>query len=189
MLVLVLGLVIFLGIHSVRIVAPDWRAARVASVGEQRWKGIYSLASLVGLVLIVWGYAIAWPAAPVLYDPPLWLRHVTALLMFFAFVSLMVFNLPAGRLKPALKHPFLIAVKIWALAHLLANGDLASVVLFGSFLAWAVADRIAVGRRGETEPKAGPAKWDGAAFAVAALLYGLFVWKLHFWLFGVQPLA
>jgi len=185
----VLGLVVFLGIHSVRIVAPGWRDERVAAFGEQRWKGLYSLASLVGLVLIVWGYAIAWPTAPILYDPPIWLRHVTALLMFFAFVSLMVFNLPSGRLKPVLKHPFLLAVKIWAFAHLLANGDLASVVLFGSFLAWAVADRVAVGRRGESAPEPGAAKWDGAAFVSAALLYALFVWKLHFWLFGVQPLA
>ncbi|BCH26233.1 hypothetical protein MesoLjLc_61520 [Mesorhizobium sp. L-8-10] len=187
MLLLILGLIVFLGIHSVRIVAPEWRDSQVAARGEGRWKGIYSLISLVGLVLLVWGYGRAWQVAPVLYEPPLWLKHIAALLMFFSFISLMVFNLPAGRLKPMLKHPFLVAVKTWALAHLLANGDLAALILFGAFLAWAVADRIAVGRRGEAVPKPGPVKWDIIAVVSGAVLYLLFVWRLHLWLIGVPP--
>jgi uncharacterized membrane protein len=107
--------------------------------------------------------------------------------MLFSFVSLMVSNLPAGRLKPILKHPFLLSVKIWAFAHLLANGDLASLVLFGALLAWAVVDRIALKRRGAVVPLPGPVKWDVYAVASGALLYVLFIWKLHLWLIGVPP--
>jgi uncharacterized membrane protein len=188
MLLLIVGLVVFLGIHSVRIVAPEWREAQIGKLGDGRWKGLYSLVSLAGLVLLVWGYARAWPVAPVLYEPPVWIKHITAALMFAAMISLMVFNLPAGRLKPLLKHPMLVAIKIWAFAHLLANGDLASLLLFGSFLAWAVFDRIAAGRRGDPVPAAGPLQWDIAAVAFGTLLYLLFVWKLHFWLFGVSPI-
>jgi len=189
MLLLLLGLVIFLGIHSVRIIAPDWRDQRVAAMGEGTWKGVYSVVSLVGLVLIIWGFGMARGEAGVLYEPPVWLRHLAALLMLFSFISLMVFNLPAGRLKPALKHPFLVSVKIWAVAHLLANGETSSVVLFGAILAWAVWDRIAVGRRGETPPAPGPVKWDIIAVASGVVLYLLFIWKLHEWLIGVQPIG
>lgn len=187
MLWLVLGLVIFLGVHSVRIVAPAWRDARIAAGGEGAFKGIYSVLSAVGLVLIVWGYSKAWEAPVILYDPPVWTRHLAALLMLFSFVSLAVYLLPAGRLKPILKHPMLLAVKIWALAHLIANGDLASVVLFGAFLLWAAADRVAAKRRGAAVPRPGPAKMDIAAVAVGVVLYLLFVWRLHEWLIGVAP--
>jgi uncharacterized membrane protein len=188
MFLLILGLILFLGIHSVRIVAPDWRDAQRARLGENRWKGLYSLVSLVGFVLIVWGYARAWPVAPVLYEPPLWMRHVTLALMLPALISLMAFAFPAGRLKPALKHPMLAAIKLWAVAHLLANGDLASLLLFGSFLVWAVLDRIAVKRLGDRIPAPGPVKWDIVAVVAGTLLYVLFVWRLHAWLFGVSPL-
>lgn len=189
MLPLILGLIIFLGIHSVRMVAPDWRDGRVAAMGEGPWKGVYTLVSVIGFVLIIWGYGRAWAVAPVLYEPPTWMRHVAALLMFFSFVSAMVSAFPAGRLKPALKHPLLLSVKIWAFAHLLANGDLAAIILFSSFLAWAVADRISLKRRGAPVPKPGPAQWDVLAVVAGAVLYVLFVWKLHLWLIGVPPLA
>jgi uncharacterized membrane protein len=187
MLWLVLGLVIFLGAHSVRIVAPAWRDARIAAWSEGTFKGLYSLASAIGLVLIVWGYGKAWEDPVLLYDPPVWTRHLAALLMLLSFVALAVYMLPAGRLKPILKHPMLLAVKIWALAHLIANGDLASVVLFGAFLLWAAADRVAAKRRGATVPKPGPATMDLAAVAVGVVLYLLFVWRLHVWLIGVAP--
>lgn len=189
MLVLILGLIVFLGVHTVRIVAPEWRARRIAAMGEGAWKGIYSLVSLAGVILVVWGFGMARSETGVLYDPPLWLRHVAGLLMLFSFISLMVFNLPAGRLKPLLKHPFLLAVKIWAVAHLLANGETAAVVLFASFLAWAVWDRVAVKRRGETVPSPGPVKWDIIAVASGIVLYMLFIWKLHVWLIGVPPMG
>src|SRR5262245_43225548 len=129
MLVLILGLIVFLGIHSVRIAAPEWRDRQIAAIGEGPWKGIYSLISIVGFVLLVLGYVMAREVSPVLYEPPVWMKHITVGLMFFSFISLAVSIFPAGRLKPMLKHPLLVAVKIWAFAHLLANGDLASLIL------------------------------------------------------------
>lgn len=187
MLWLVLGLVIFLGTHSTRIFAPAWRDDYVASGGRMTYRAIYSLLSLIGIVLIVWGYGKAWDDPVLLWDPPLWTRHIAALLMLFAFISLAVYALPAGRLKPMLKHPMLLAVKIWALAHLLANGDLASVLLFGTFLLWAAADRVAAKRRGAPIPNPGPVSMDIAAVVAGIVLYLLFVWRLHEWLIGVAP--
>ena len=189
MLILILGLILFLGIHSVRIFAPAWREARMAAMGEQPWKGIYSLVSFVGLIVIIWGYSLAWPTAPVLYEPPVWMKHVTALLMLVALISLMISVVPTGRLKPVLKHPMLLAVKIWAFAHLLANGDLASILLFGSFLVWAVLARISAKRRGDNGPAAaGPVRNDAIGVAAGIALYLLFIWRLHLWLFGAVPL-
>lgn len=185
MLVLILGLVIFLGIHSVRIFAPDIRARRIAAGGIGQWKGIYTVVSIIGLVLIVYGYGMVRATGPVLYEPPVFAKHINLLLMAFAFVFLAVSQLPAGRIKAGLKHPMLVAVKIWAVGHLLANGDLASLLLFGSFLAWAVLDRISVKRRGDMGPKPGPVKWDVAAIVIGLGVYLLFVWRLHAWLFGV----
>lgn len=185
MLLLILGLVLFLGIHSVRIFAPDVRARRIAAGGIGQWKGIYTVVSIIGLVLIVYGYGMVRGTGPVLYEPPVFTRHINLLLMAFAFVFLAASQLPAGRIKAALKHPMLVAVKIWAVGHLLANGDLASILLFGSFLAWAVLDRISVKRRGDMGPKPGPAKWDIAAIVIGLGVHLLFVWRLHAWLFGV----
>lgn len=193
MFLLILGLVVFLGAHSVRVLAPGWRARMIGAVGEGPWKGLYSLVAVVGFVLIVWGYGRSRPDAADLYLPPFWMAHITALLMVFAFLSLMIALLPAGRLKPRLRHPMLVAVKIWAFAHLLANGDVASVVLFGAFLAWAIADRISVARRERsgavTVVAAGPVSNDAIAVVSGLVLYALFVWRLHFWLIGVQPIA
>ena len=188
MLLLIVGLVVFLGIHSMRILAPEWRDAQRERLGEGRWKGLYSLASLAGFVLVVWGYARAWPVAPVLYEPPVFMKHITLALMLPAMIALMVFNLPPGRLKPALKHPLLVATKIWAFAHLLANGDLASLLLFGSFLGWAVLDRIAAGRRGDKGSGGRPGKMGYHRRCFRKLLYVLLIWKLHYWLFGVTPI-
>ena len=187
MLWLVLGLIIFLGVHSVRIFAPDWANAKQASMGEGPWKGIYSLKSVVGLGLIIWGYGLARNEVMV-WDPPFWMGHINALLMVFALILLAAYMLPAGKIKPAVKHPMIAAVKIWAFGHLLANGDLASIVLFGSFLAWAVADRISLKRRGASVAAPGPVKWDIAAIVLGLVIYGLFVMKLHVWLFGVSPI-
>ena len=193
MLVLILGIIVFLGIHSVRIVAPEWRLAKMEQWGENTWKGIYSVISLVGFGLLVWGYGMARPDAPILYEPPAWMKHIAELLMLFAFIFLGVYIARPGRMKPALKHPMLIAIKTWALAHLLANGDLASLILFLSFLAWAVADRISIKRQeraGLAAPYVvpGPASNDVIAIVIGVVLYGLFVWKLHELLIGVSPM-
>ncbi|QND52147.1 NnrU family protein [Phyllobacterium sp. 628] len=193
MLVLILGIVVFLGIHSVRIVAPRWRLAKIAAWGENAWKGLYSLVSLLGLGLIIWGWILARPYSPFIYEPPVWMKHITLLLMLFSFISLMISNFKPGKLKPILKHPMLLAVKIWALAHVLANGDLASLILFLSFLAWAVADRIAIKRQEragitQTIIVPGPVSNDVVAIIAGVVLYILFVWKLHAWLIGVSPI-
>jgi uncharacterized membrane protein len=149
MLILVLGLVVFLGAHSFTA-ARGTRAAVIGAVGEGAFKGIYSVVSLAGLILIVWGFGRyrqhGWVQ---LWTPPAWTRHVAMLLMWFAFVALAASGRRPGRIRGWLRHPMLVGVKIWALAHLIANGDLGGLVLFGSFLAWAVFDRIAVKRRGD----------------------------------------
>ena len=147
MSLLILGLVLFLGTHSVRIVADDWRGARIARLGLMPWKGIVSVISIIGFVLIVWGYGQARGNPIVLYSPPVWTRHIAALLTVPAFILLVAAYIPGTRIKRAVGHPMVAAVKIWAFAHLLANGTLADVVLFGAFLAWAVADYIAARRR------------------------------------------
>lgn len=188
MTVLVIGLILFLGIHSLRIVAPGWRDARYAEMGEGKWKGLYSIAALIGLVVLIWGYALARPDAPVLYEPPVWMKHVNALIMLAAFVIMATNQRPAGAIKRAVKHPMLVSTKLWAFGHLLANGDLASVLLFGSFLVWAAADRIAAARR----PAAAeiPGTWRDDAFAVVGggVLYVVFLFWAHSWLFGVAPI-
>ena len=182
MLKLVAGLVIFLGVHSIRIVAPGWRDRMLMRLGAGTWKGLYSIASLAGFVLIVGGYAAArvQPDPVVLYYPPFWMRHLMMLLMLPVFPLLVAAYLP-GRIKAAVKHPMLTATKAWALSHLLVNGMLADVLLFGGFLAWAVIDRIAAGKR--PQPAAPATKpsivYDVIAVVVGLLLYVAFAFWAH----------
>lgn len=193
MVLLFLGLVMFLGAHSLRAYAPDFRARMIKALGDGPFRAVYALVALVGLALIVVGYDAARPGVWVLYYSPMWLKGITGFLMIFAFASLSISLFPAGKLKPLLRHPMLLAVKIWAFAHILANGDLASLLLFLAFLGWAVADRISLKRReeaGELKPVApGPVSNDVIAIAVSLVVYVLFVWKLHYWLIGVQPMT
>ncbi|MBU2288022.1 MAG: NnrU family protein, partial [Gammaproteobacteria bacterium] len=172
MLLLVLGLILFLGVHSVSIVAPGWRNAQATKLGLGPWKAVYALVSLVGFVLLVYGYGLARQQPVVLYSPPAGLRHVALLLMLPVFPLLFAAYLP-GRIQRAAKHPMLLAVKFWATAHLLANGTLADVVLFGAFLAWAVADRISVKRR--ATPGGPPTAPPSALNDVIALVGGIAV--------------
>lgn len=185
MAILVAGIVLFLGSHSVRMLAPRWREQRIAAMGEGPWKGVYSLVSLASLALLIYGFATARGTAPVLYAPPYGMRYLAFLLMAASFISMMVAILPSGKLKPLLKHPMLVAIKIWAVAHLLVNGDLASIILFGSILAWAVWNRIAVKRRGGPLPQPGPVTNDAIAIVSGLAIWALFIWKLHEWLIGV----
>jgi uncharacterized membrane protein len=186
---LVLGLVTFLGIHSIAIFAPGWRDSMVARLGALNWKRLYSVASLLAFVLLVHGCSVARQEPVVLYQPATWMRHLALLVMLPAFPLLLSAYLP-GRIKTAVKHPMLTATKTWALAHLLANGMLADVLLFGGFLAWAVLDRISVGKRAVRDvPGAPPGKYNDAIAVVGGLLiYGLFVGWAHGRLFGVAPM-
>ncbi len=188
---LVLGLLLFLGTHSVGIFAPRWREATMLRVGEGVWKGAYSVLALIGFMLLLHGYGVARLSPVVLYEPPRWLRHLALLLMVPAFTLFLTTYLP-GRISTAVKHPTLLAVKIWATAHLLANGTLHDVLLFGAVLAWAVADRIAVKRRTvQRKMPGGPPKPMNDVIAVVAglALYVVFVFWGHRWLIGVSPLA
>lgn len=196
MTMLLLGLVLFLGIHSVAIVAPRARDVWAQRWGEMPWKGFYSMVSLVGFALIVWGYGLARQQPVVLYSMPSGFRHLAALLMLPVFVLLFAAYLP-GRIQAAAKHPMLLAVKLWALAHLLGQsatgGTLADVALFGGFLAWAVVDRISVKRRAaagllRTLPL-GPSRVlnDAMALVGGLVVYAVFAFWLHAVLFGVRP--
>lgn len=189
MTLLILGLLIFLGVHSLSIVAPAWRDAQLARRGEAAWKGLYSVLSLVGFVLLVVGYGQARITPVVLYTPPAAARHLTMLLMLPVFVLLLAAYLP-GRIKAAAKHPMLAATKLWALAHLLSNGNLADLLLFGGFLAWAVADRISLKRRPvRAIPGAPPGRLNDLIALVGGLaLYALFVVWGHRVLIGVPLL-
>jgi uncharacterized membrane protein len=187
---LVIGLVLFLGVHSISMVNARWRDRMVARLGEPVWQGLYGLVALAGFALIVWGYGLAREAPVVLYAPPVWLRHVALLLMVFVFPLLLAAYLP-GRIQTATQHPMLAATKLWAVAHFLANGSLADVVLFGSFLVWAVADRISFRHRpARPVPGAPPGKANDLIAVVAGLgLYVAFLFWLHPLLFGVSPLG
>ena len=192
MTLLIAGLVLFLGIHSIAIVSPDLRASAVARLGPMGWKGVYSLIAIVGFVLICIGYSEARISNPVwLWQPPKATRHIALLLMLPVFPLLLAAYLP-GRIRTATKHPMLVATKLWALAHLLANGGLHDVLLFGGFLAWAVADRISVKRRAVVTPppRAPASRWNDLAVLLGGLaLYVLFVGLLHKMLIGVSPVS
>ena len=188
MAVLIIGLALFLGVHSIALAAPDFRGRAIARMGEGPWKGLYAAVAAAGLVLIVYGFQLARQSPVVLYTPPGWMRHVTALLMLPVFPLLIAAYLP-GRIKSAMKHPMLAAVKFWALAHLLANGTLADALLFGGFLAWAVIDRISLKRRVQTVPTVSAGRFNDAIAVVLGLgFYVLFIAWAHVRLFGVSPL-
>jgi len=192
MTLLIAGLVLFLGAHSVRIFADGWRSARIQSMGAGAWKGVYTIVSLAGLALIVWGYAQSRLAPIVIYQPPIWTRHLAALLMVPAFILLVAGNMPVTRIKAAVKHPMVLSVKIWAFAHLLANGTLADVVLFGAFLAWAILDYRSARQRDRaagTVYTPGPLSRDIAAVVIGLAVWVAFAFWLHGWLFGVRPFS
>ncbi len=190
MSILIAGLVVFFAVHSVSIFNEPWRDSMVAKLGEWPWKGVYSMAAIIGFVLIVWGYGLARVDPVVLYSPPMWLRHVSILILVPVFPLLLAAYLP-GRIQAMTRHPMLVATKLWAVAHLLANGTLADVLLFGSFLVWAVIDRISMKRRTQRLiPGAPPSKFnDIVAVLFGLVLYTAFVLWLHAWLIGVSPTA
>jgi uncharacterized membrane protein len=191
MTLLIVGLVLFLGVHSIAFIAPAFRDAARNRLGAGGWKAVYSLASLAGFVLICYGFGLARQAPVVLYVPPQWLRHVASLLMLPVFPLLFAVYLP-GRIKAATKHPMLTAIKCWALAHLLANGNLGDALLFGGFLAWAVVDRISLKRRPPPPPPLGASARtsnDVVAVVLGLASYALFVLWAHRLLFGVSPIG
>ncbi len=187
---LILGLLLFLGMHSVRIAGDGWRTQVIARRGPGAWKGLYSVVSLVGFGLIVWGYGQARLAPQVLWASPLWTRHLASLLMLGSMVLLVAAYVPGNQIKAKVQHPMVLAVKVWALAHLLANNTVADLLLFGSFLLWAVLDF----RSSRQRDRAGAVVYAAGTPAATAgtVLLGLALWAgLAFWahvrLFGVRP--
>lgn len=189
---LILGLIIFLGVHSVRIVADDWRKQTRSRIGELPWKGLYSAASLIGLGLLIWGFGLAREQPVQMWNPPIAMRHMALLLTLVSFVLLSAAYVPRNAIRSQVHHPMVLAVQSWSLAHLLANGNVAHVVLFGSFLLWSILSFTSARRRDRA---------TGASYAmgrmgptVVTVLAGLCAWTLFaFWLhgllIGVRPLA
>lgn len=190
MTLLILGLILFLGVHSLSIVSPGTRETLVTRLGEWPYKGVYSLIALAGLVLIIQGYGAARMEPVLLYTTPDWTAYINMVLMLVAFPALVATYFP-GKISLKLKHPMLVAVKAWALGHLVTNGMLADVLLFGGFLAWAVADRISFKRRTPRSIPRMPATRfnDAIAIVVGLGLYVAFVLWLHTALIGVPAIS
>ncbi|MDL2409307.1 NnrU family protein [Rhizobium calliandrae] len=192
MSLLILGIVLFLGIHLIRVLVPGFRSSMVSKIGEPGWKIGYSIASIVTLILLIYGFGRARDQTPI-WSPPIWMSHITILLMLFALICLVASLLPAGHIAVRAKHPMVLSVKIWALAHLLSNGDGAAILLFAAFLAWGVILRISFKRRERAgEISLRPfvsAKYDLYAIIIGIVVWGLIIWKLHEWIIGVSPLV
>lgn len=192
MTLLIVGLLIFLGVHSLGVFADDWRKQQRARLGEMRWKGLFALVSLTGFVLICWGFGLARQHPVFLYAPPLFLRHLNSLFTLVAFVLLAAAYVPRNHLKAKFGHPMLLGVKAWALGHLLATGMLRDVVLFGAFLLWAVVLFIVSRRRDRAERisyAAGTLQGDALTLLFGIAFWVAFTFWLHLWLIGVKPIG
>ncbi|HMN21918.1 MAG TPA: NnrU family protein [Ottowia sp.] len=190
--ILVLGLILFLGTHSARIVAEDGRKRAIARWGEGAWKGLYSVLSLLGFALIVWGFARARQQPVVLWAPPAGLKHLNALFTLLAFILLAATYLPRNQIKARLHHPMVLGVMLWALGHLLATATLADALLFAAFLLWAALSWRAARQRDRALATVYPP--GRLAATLATLLVGVLAWvAFAFWLhaawIGVAPFA
>lgn len=187
-----IGLILFLGVHSIRIAADDWRSGTIARVGLWSWKGLYAAVSIAGFVLLVWGYGMARHESAVLYQPPLFTRHIAALLVLVAFVLVTAAYVPRNHIKAAIGHPMYAGIKLWAFAHLISNGRVIDVLLFGAFLVWAVVGFISARRRdrraGASYPP-GSALWTVSTLVIGVAAWLVFALKAHVWLIGVAPFA
>jgi uncharacterized membrane protein len=192
MLVLIIGLIVFLGPHSVRMLADGWRTRTIERLGPGPWKGLYSLVSIAGFVLIVWGFGLARARSVPLYSPPLILRQLNALFTLVAFVLIAAAYVPRNHFKSKIGHPMLAGVKAWAFGHLLATGMLHDVVLFGTFLLWAIVDFVVSRRRdrrlGTLYPP-GTVAGDAATIVVGLAAWAVFAFWLHIRWIGVYPFA
>ncbi len=192
MLYLVLGLAVFLGVHSVGIFADGWRTRTIARTGLLPWKGAYALVSIAGFALMVWGYGQVRHESVVLYDPPAFMRYIAGLLMLMSLVLVAAAYVPRNHIKTALGHPMVAGVKVWAFAHLLSNGRLADVILFGAFLVWTIVIFITSRKR---DRAAGMVYPQGDELrTVLTVVAGVGAWAmlvsgLHLWLIGVPPFA
>jgi uncharacterized membrane protein len=189
---LILGLILFLATHSVTIAAAGWRQRQIARLGERPWQGLVSLVSLLSLVLMIRGFDEARADPILLYQPPYWLRHIAVALTVPAFLLFAAAAVPGNSLKARLGHPMIVGVKIWACAHLLANGRAHDLLLFGTLLLWAVIGFSSARRRGRRQGvvwPAGTARGNAIVLIGGLAAWALFALWLHGWLIGVRPLA
>ncbi len=187
----ILGLVLFIGMHSIYIAAPALRAAAIERIGYNPWRGLYSLVSLVGFVLIVYGYGLARQDPVVLFAPPVWARHFAFLLMAVAWPLLIASFFPVPtRIGRFVRHPMLASVTLWSVAHALVIGTLAGVTLASTFFVWTLMARFSlIARPMNDRPQAAvDPKGDWIAVATGLLLWALFLFVLHDWLIGVPLL-
>jgi uncharacterized membrane protein len=192
MTALIIGLIVFFGLHSVRVFAEPWRVRQIAALSESRWKSLYSLASIASLALMLWGFSMVRVGGPVVWSPPKALHYVTGVLVLVSFVLLAAAYVPGTKIKAATGHPMTLGIKTWAFAHLLSAGSLADILLFGSFLVWSVLVYAAARRRDRAAGAQRPeGKWarDMLAFAIGALAWVAVVAWVHQWLVGQSPFA
>ena len=191
MLIFLAGLLLFLGVHSVRIYADDWRERQRRKWGIHTWRGIYTVLSLVGMVLLVWGFGMLRDQPVVIWTPPQGMRHAASLFTLLAFILLAAAYVPGNAIKARVYHPMVAGVKLWAVAHLLANGNLAHLILLGSFLAWAVVDFIAARKRDRRELGSAPVATTLQATVITVVVgmvsWVVFAFWLHGWLIGIKP--
>ena len=196
---LILGLVLFLGAHSVRILADGWRDQTIAAYGEKAFKGVYTLVAILGFYLLVVGYGEARLQPLVLWNPPIFTKHISMLLMLLSSILLIAAYIPRNHFKMRLKHPMVLSVKVWALSHLLANGNLADLVLFGSFLIWAVLNFRSARARDRAQVQKSDANEEAPLkpnllATLIALFGGMGLWAvitfvLHAKVVGVAPMG
>lgn len=192
MIYFVLGLILFLGVHTLRIVADGWRKRSIARIGILPWKGVYALASIAGFALLAWGYGESRYASAVLYNPPPFTRHIAGLLMLISLVLVAAAYVPRNHIKAALGHPMYAGIKVWAFAHLISNGRLVDVILFGAFLIWAIIGFVVSRKRDRAAATVYPA--GDELRTVLTVIAGVGAWAalvsgLHLWLIGVAPFA
>ncbi|HTH61347.1 MAG TPA: NnrU family protein [Paraburkholderia sp.] len=192
MTVLIVGLVIFIGIHSIRAVAAPWRDAQIARFGAAGWRAAFGVVSITGLVLTIHGYALSRRAPVFVWIPPFWMAHVTALLTVIAFVLIVAGFVRGNHIKRALGRPLPCGIAFWALGHLLANGTLNDIVLFGALFLWSLMLAVVSIRRDRDAgvvPPAGSLSRDALVVAIGVLAWAVFVFDLHGPLIGVRPLG
>ena len=191
MSLLIIGLIIFLGSHSCRIFAEPWRNHMIDRLGEVKWKGLYTIISIIGLVLVVIGYGQARQTPVVLWQPATYLTHIAILLNLVAFIFLAGSSPSNNAIRLKLKHPMILGVKVWALAHLLANGTLVDLILFGSFLLWAILDFRSARKRPILMPEKAVVSTKATVIVIVSgiVIWAAFIFGLHQYLIGVSPLG
>ncbi|WP_370337904.1 NnrU family protein [Parvularcula marina] len=184
MTIFLAGLALFIGIHLFTGLARGPRAAIIGKIGAMPYKGLFSLITLAGLILLIYGWKQVVPGEPY-YVLPDWVRYITYFCVWIALILTVAANLPAGKIAAMAKHPMVLGMKLWAFGHLLANGDLRSVILFGAVLAWGVIDRIALKKRGDMGRPFKTGFGDVLAITIGTAGFAVILLWAHVYIAGV----